>query len=456
MKNPELFAELTKISSKMSWLMPNGGTILIVLLLIATQSIWAKEANTNQAVMASTNTISYQGQLTDSAGNPLNGTYNMVFKLYTASSGGTALWTEPWTGGNAVDVTDGLFHVLLGSLNNTLSTVVASNNQLYLGITVGTDSEMLPRVQLGSTPFAFQANRAYGLSATNGNPADAVYVDANGYVGIGTINPVAPLHILGTGAGFPPTSGTTVSSGEVLRLRPVDNAVLDIGGNSVWGAWLQSTNELSLGTTYPLLLNPIGGNVGIGTTNPGNLLHIHGPAIQLKVDGSGIGQSAQIAMVDGQSNGRDWRLVAGQNNSGGLLFSNSTNGIEALAITPLGNVGIGITNPTQPLQMGSGAHVTVGGMWTNASDRALKENFAAINPLWYLEQVVQLPLSTWNYKTEGSEISHVGPMAQDFYAAFGLGEDDKHIGTVDANGVTLAAIQGLYQLTQDQQAQIES
>ncbi len=178
MKIPELFTGLTKISSKMSWLMPNGGTILIVLLLIATQSIWAKEANTNQAAMASTNTISYQGQLTNSAGNPLNGTYNMVFKLYTASSGGTALWTESWTGGNAVDVTDGLFHVLLGSLNNTLSTVVASNNQLYLGFTVGTDSEMQPRVQLGSTPYSMQALTVADNSITTTNIVDSAITSA--------------------------------------------------------------------------------------------------------------------------------------------------------------------------------------------------------------------------------------------------------------------------------------
>ncbi len=49
----------------------------------------------------------------------------------------------------------------------------------------------------------------------------------------------------------------------------------------------------------------------------------------------------------------------------------------------------------------------------------------------------------------------MGPTAQDFYAAFGLGIDDKHIVTVDGNGVALAAIQGLYELVKDQQAEIE-
>jgi hypothetical protein len=61
-----------------------------------------------------------------------------------------------------------------------------------------------------------------------------------------------------------------------------------------------------------------------------------------------------------------------------------------------------------------------------------------------LERLAALPVTTWNYRANGS-IRHMGVMAQDFYAAFGLGLDDRHISTVDAEGVALAAIQGLYQ-----------
>ena len=55
-----------------------------------------------------------------------------------------------------------------------------------------------------------------------------------------------------------------------------------------------------------------------------------------------------------------------------------------------------------------------------------------------------MPISAWNYKDDPAS-RHVGPMAQDFHAAFGLGFDDKHIATVDADGIALAAIQGLNQ-----------
>jgi hypothetical protein len=72
------------------------------------------------------------------------------------------------------------------------------------------------------------------------------------------------------------------------------------------------------------------------------------------------------------------------------------------------------------------AALTDGGAWTNASDRALKADFTAIDAQAVLAKVAQLPIDEWSYKTEGGQ-RHLGPVAQDFYAAFGLGADDKHI-----------------------------
>lgn len=78
------------------------------------------------------------------------------------------------------------------------------------------------------------------------------------------------------------------------------------------------------------------------------------------------------------------------------------------------------------------------------SDRNLKTNFSSVDGLSVLEKVVRLPVSRWNYKTDADTVRHVGPMAQDFHAAFGLdGSDDTHISSVDEGGVALAAIQGL-------------
>ena len=76
------------------------------------------------------------------------------------------------------------------------------------------------------------------------------------------------------------------------------------------------------------------------------------------------------------------------------------------------------------------------------SDRNLKEKFAPVNPVEVIDKVAALPICRWNFKGD-TATPHVGLMAQDFHAAFGLGTDDKHIATVDADGVALAAIQGL-------------
>ena len=80
------------------------------------------------------------------------------------------------------------------------------------------------------------------------------------------------------------------------------------------------------------------------------------------------------------------------------------------------------------------------------SDRNVKKDFAAVDPQAILEKLAALPITQWHYQWEEENITpHIGPMAQDFHAAFGLGTDDKHIATVDADGVAMAAIQGLNQ-----------
>ena len=81
--------------------------------------------------------------------------------------------------------------------------------------------------------------------------------------------------------------------------------------------------------------------------------------------------------------------------------------------------------------------------WSTLSDRNAKTAIEPVDVQIILDAVIDLPINTWQYKTEGAAVRHMGPMAQDFSAAFGLGDDDKTISTVDPDGVALAAIQGL-------------
>lgn len=78
-----------------------------------------------------------------------------------------------------------------------------------------------------------------------------------------------------------------------------------------------------------------------------------------------------------------------------------------------------------------------------SSDRAVKANFGSVDPADMLARVRDLPIATWNYLSDDATIRHIGPMAQDFSAAFGVGADDRHIHPIDGQGVALSAIQGL-------------
>lgn len=113
-------------------------------------------------------------------------------------------------------------------------------------------------------------------------------------------------------------------------------------------------------------------------------------------------------------------------------------------------VGIGTASPTSALDVAGEVRATV---FTPTSDRAAKENFQPIDALEVLAKVVALPVTRWNFKTI-PEVGHIGPVAQDFHRAFSVGTDDKHISTVDADGVALAAIQGLNQKVEEQAAEL--
>jgi len=92
----------------------------------------------------------------------------------------------------------------------------------------------------------------------------------------------------------------------------------------------------------------------------------------------------------------------------------------------------------------TGAYLSTGGVWTNTSDRNRKHHFEAVSGEDVLARLRGMDVLTWSYRDENDSLRHMGPMAQDFHAAFGLGgADSTHIATVDADGVALAAVQAL-------------
>ena len=153
------------------------------------------------------------------------------------------------------------------------------------------------------------------------------------------------------------------------------------------------------------------------------------------VGGYGVyGESSTAVGVYGRGTSTLSSGVQGVNNSGGLagFFDGPVQINGKLTVTQ------GCTGCSPP------------------SDRNLKANFSTVNPRSILTRLASIPIQSWNYKSDAETIRHIGPMAQDFRAAFGLGESDKTLNTVDASGVTMAAIQGLYQLMQEKDRQIEA
>jgi hypothetical protein len=140
----------------------------------------------------------------------------------------------------------------------------------------------------------------------------------------------------------------------------------------------------------------------------------------------------------------------------GLTF-NSTTAALTLTNSKLSMLSTGETQLTSNSSGTSGVTLPPGsGTWSSLSDRNMKENFETIDGEELLARLRNVPILRWNYKTQSAGVRHIGPMAQDFAAAFGVGEDDRHIATVDPDGVALAAAQALEARTALQQQRIDA
>lgn len=189
---------------------------------------------------------------------------------------------------------------------------------------------------------------------------------SSGNVGIGTASPAQRLEVLGV-TSLPATSGTTQNG--LVRIASTATNAIDFGlsNASPFGAWIQTSNVLSLGTTYPLLLNPNGGNVGIGLASPATILDVGYTTatdgfisftsgslsrIRLGYQSSATPTSnviqAQI-FADGVGN---LNISSRTNNASGIIFytNSATTASERMRIDSSGNVGIGIT-PVQPFHV---------------------------------------------------------------------------------------------------------
>lgn len=156
------------------------------------------------------------------------------------------------------------------------------------------------------------------------------------------------------------------------------------------------------------------GRVGLGTSTPDAHLDVEASA------------SPEIRLTDTGAN--TWRLL---NDSAGFGIELAGAGARAVNVDVDGNM-------------------EIQGTLTQGSSRDLKTGFAALDARETLDRVAALPVSLWSYKTDNPSVRHVGPMAEDFHRAFGLGADNRHIAPSDQAGVALLALQGLHQVVREE------
>jgi hypothetical protein len=209
------------------------------------------------------------------------------------------------------------------------------------------------------------------------------------------------------------------------------------------------SNSLYVGNT---------GNVGLGTATPVLDLHMltgDTPAIRLE-QSSGSGFTPQTWDVAGnEANFFVRDLTSGSRLPFRIRPGAPTSSID---IAASGNVGIGTASPQQKLHVAGSTQIDgnlqVEGRVTELSNVYAKQDFAAVDGQQVLLRLRGVPILTWRYRADDSGARHMGPTAQDFFAAFGLGQDERHIAPLDANGVTLAAVQQLDRMVQARDAQI--
>jgi hypothetical protein len=286
-----------------------------------------------------------------------------------------------------------------------------------------------------STPFRVDGNA----------PTNALRVSSAGRVGLRTANPVLDLHIA--------TNNTPGIRYEQTAAGGFSPQTWDIAGNEANFFIRDVTN----GSRLPFRIRPgaptssidiaSSGNVGFGTASPSAAIHMKGDTAW----------PAPMAILENTlaDPGASHNLELRSNAVPVLSFvdTNPTAGsADRVSLSFRKDGEFRITNPLEPgpefRLTQTGNLIIKGDLIANgvtyASSHHLKENFSNINPGVILSALTNLTISQWNYKKDDVNVTHIGPTAEDFHAAFGLnGDNDARISTSDIGGVALASIQAL-------------
>ncbi len=397
--------------------------------------------------------INYQGKLTDGTGLPFPDGVpcTVVFTIYDAATGGTVIWTES----QSVTTSGGIFAVLLGSTTPITDAVFTATTR-YLGIKVGADPEMTPRVALVTVPYAFRISTVDG--STGGSISGDILLE-NSTATTGNIwkggSPF--IHAIGS-------DNTSIG-------KNAGNINMTGSRNTACGSGALASNSTGNRNTAAgngaLVANTTGSyNTAIGlsalVSNIGGSENTASGAHALLLNSTGTFNTASgFSALSGNTTG-------GGNTASGLsALSSNTTGDENTAIGAGADVASGdlnnatavgagaIVDASNKIRLGNSAVTVIEGQvaYTYTSDKSQKENFNPVDGEDVLRKIRQLNLTSWNYKNQDPRhFRHYGPVAQEFFAAFGrdsVGQSgtETTINSGDLAGITMIAVQALEKRT---------